>query len=237
MFSHWMKAIVACAMSALLLAGCSSVQHGPEYEGTYTAMVGPKVKLSSTSSYRLAAKTSEKNRLEKPYFIEFRARNALSYGHAFVVFGVRDKNGNVPLKDYNAKNGVLDPRYVEIAGLHPNSDRVSQFVVGHVVPVKASSGPSDGDFEEVYVLEKYRINLTEAEFKKVVQVIKHHKRMGVFWSGPLYACVHFVAAVARDLGLKNPPGLHLPPNYVSGLKRINGKNPKLKFSRRANPAT
>ena len=237
MISHMMKATIALAMSALLLVGCSSVQHGPEYEGTYTAMVGPKVKLSSTNSYKLAKQKTKSNGLEKPYFIEFRARNALSYGHAFVVFGVRDSKGRVPLKDYKVKNGVLDPRYVEIAGLHPNSDRVSQFVVGHVVPVKASSGPSDGDFEEAYVLEKYRINLTEAEFKKVVKVIKYHKRKGVLWSGPLYACVHFVAAIARDLGLKNPPGLHLPPKYVSGLRRINGKDPKLKFSRRTNPAT
>lgn len=233
MFSRLIRPAIVWAVSALILAGCSSVQR--EYEGTYTAMVGPKVRLSSVSNYRLAAQTVENTRFEKPYFIEFRARNARSYGHSFVVFGVRDKDGNVPLVDYDAKHGVLDPRYVEIAGLHPKTNYVAPFLIGHVVPVPAESGPSDGDFEEKYLLARYRINLTRSEFGKVVKVIQKHKRQGLFWSGPVYACVHFVAAISRDLGLQNPSGLHLPKSWVSELERINGDDPRLRISSLSEP--
>ena len=52
---------------------------------------------------------------KKPYFIEFRARNALTYGHASAVFGMLDSRGRIPVNN----KGVLNPKMVEISGLHP----------------------------------------------------------------------------------------------------------------------
>lgn len=202
------------------LVGCKSTDYG--YEGMYTSMVGPRVQSSSTSGYGLASRAAKRNKLKKPYFIEFRARNALTYGHTFVVFGPRDRKGGVP----TLKGGILDPKYVEISGLHPKADSPSVFMAGHVVPVPALTNASDGDFEEAYVTARYRINLTEAEFKQVVKVVQAHKRRGTLWSGPLYACVHYTAAIAHDLGLKGG-GMHLPERWVKNLKQRNGSNPKL----------
>ena len=87
---HKIIILLVCA----LLVGCSTAS---DHEGTYTAMVGPEVRLSSTAAYGLASRKVAQTGLEKPYFIEFRARNAKSYGHASVVFGLLDRHGRVPV--------------------------------------------------------------------------------------------------------------------------------------------
>ena len=87
---HKIIILLVCA----LLVGCSTAS---DHEGTYTAMVGPEVRLSSTAAYGLASNKVAQTGLEKPYFIEFRARNAYSYGHAYVVFGVLNEDGEIPL--------------------------------------------------------------------------------------------------------------------------------------------
>ncbi|MGO4839016.1 hypothetical protein AB4144_42900, partial [Rhizobiaceae sp. 2RAB30] len=46
----------------------------------------------------------------KRYFVEFRSRYALSYGHSYVVFGRLSPSGK-----------MINP---EVAGLHPASDSV-----------------------------------------------------------------------------------------------------------------
>ncbi|MGL4399423.1 MAG: hypothetical protein ACRCXD_06120, partial [Luteolibacter sp.] len=45
---------------------------------------------------------------QKPYFVEFRARSALSYGHTFAAFGRRAPDGSI--------------RKFEVAGLHPATE-------------------------------------------------------------------------------------------------------------------
>lgn len=62
------------------------------------------------------------------YFIEFRSRYALSYGHTYVVFGTANKVGGV---------GKM-----EVAGLHPASESEVPYVLGHFVPVPAETGRS-----------------------------------------------------------------------------------------------
>jgi hypothetical protein len=66
--------------------------------------------------------------------------------------------------------GVLDPKRVQISGLHPATSDPKQWAKGHVTPVPAETGPSDGDFEDAYVLARYQVNLTEAEFRKAAEV-------------------------------------------------------------------
>src|SRR5262249_6691342 len=51
------------------------------------------------------------------YYVDFRARTAASYGHAFLWYG------------------RMDQKQVEVAGLHPASDSVIPYILGHVVPV------------------------------------------------------------------------------------------------------
>src|SRR6266705_1972990 len=67
-----------------------------------------------------------RTKAEKPairYFIEFRSRTALSYGHAYVVYGRLDARGQ-----------MVNP---QVAGMHPASNNVVPFMIGLVVPVPA----------------------------------------------------------------------------------------------------
>ncbi len=151
----------------------------------------------------------------KPCFLEFRARGAVTYGHASVVFGKLDPWGRVPVD----QNGVLLPSMTEITGLHPSS---ATMAMGHIVPVPALTGPSDGDHEDAYIIERYRIDLTESEFARVVAVIKEHKRKAQVWHGLTANCVTYIHHIAHDLGLKTPSPVGLPPTYVARLKKLNG---------------
>ena len=83
------------------------------------------------------------------FFVEFRARNAASYGHMYVMYG-----------EVNDRHEVINS---EIAGFFPAGDSgkcvncsVYYWTMGHVVPVPAEIGTSDGDLEEQYVLARYR---------------------------------------------------------------------------------
>lgn len=155
----------------------------------------------------------------KSYFVEFRARNAHSYGHASVVFGKLDSNGKIPK---NGK-GVLDPRRVQISGLHPATDDPKQWVKGHAVPVPAETGPSDGDFEDAYVTARYQVDLTEAEFRKVVAIINRHKTSYAYWYAPNYAsnCLGYIGSIAKEMGLRVPTVPTMPKHYVRQLRALN----------------
>ena len=58
------------------------------------------------------------------YYVDFRARTAASYGHAFVWYGRTGQRG------------------VEVAGLHPATDSVIPYIIGHVLPVISETGAS-----------------------------------------------------------------------------------------------
>lgn len=156
---------------------------------------------------------------KKPYFIEFRARSAYSYGHASVVFGKLDKNGNVPVD----RNGVLIPSMVQISGLHPATSDPKQWLKGHSIPVPAETGPSDGDFEDKYVTARYQVNLTEQEFREVVKIVGKHKVSYNYWYAPNYStnCLGYIGSIAKDMGLKVPAVPLLPKDYVKTLKIMN----------------
>jgi hypothetical protein len=110
---------------ALTVAACQSEDKGPQPRLVSRA---PYAGTAAPSSATAMAAQSSQNR---QYFIEFRSRYALSYGHTYVIFGRADKNGN-----------MINP---EVAGLHPASDSEVPYVLGHFVPVPAETGWSDGD--------------------------------------------------------------------------------------------
>jgi hypothetical protein len=139
------------------------------------------------------------------YYVDFRARTAASYGHAFLWYGRTD-----------------DPR-VEVAGLHPASDSPIPYVIGHVLPVPAETGASYGDLDEQYVTAHYRVYLSEPDAKKVFAYIKHLQQISLLWHGAAYNCMTFIGAVAQYMGLNTPPTpLMYPEDYVKKLEEING---------------
>ena len=73
----------------------------------------------------------------KPYFVEFRSRTAVSYGHTFVFHG-RLGDGN-RFASY------------QVAGLHPKGDDPNVYMQGMMVPVESETGASWGDLDEQYL--------------------------------------------------------------------------------------
>jgi hypothetical protein len=91
------------------------------------AVAGPNDSASS-SDMKLTRRSSSKG----PYYVDFRARTAASYGHAFVWYGKTSE------------------KQVEVAGLHPAGD-VLPYVLGHLMWVPSETGASYGDLDEQYL--------------------------------------------------------------------------------------
>jgi hypothetical protein len=222
------------AAALLALSGCSLMPEArpvasqiKTYDSTFTPGAFPygyarrtKNPFSMTFLGRGAGfKVHPEAEGDKPYFVEFRARNALTYGHASVVFGKLDANGRIPVDE----NGVLDPSRVQISGLHPATNDPKQWAKGHAVPVPAETGPSDGDFEDAYVTARFQINLTEEEFRKLVAVVNRHKASYAYWYAPNYAsnCLGYIGSIAKAMGLRVPTVPTMPKQYVNQLKALN----------------
>src|SRR5215467_2166161 len=139
------------------------------------------------------------------YYVDFRARTAASYGHAFVWYGRADQ------------------KQIEIAGLHPASESVVPYLLGHIIPVPSETGKSYGDLDEGYVTASYRVYMTEAEAKDVFAFIKRLQAMSPMWNAATWNCVAFIQAIAIHMDLK-VPGNHLlyPEDWVNQLRKLNG---------------
>jgi hypothetical protein len=139
------------------------------------------------------------------YYVDFRARTAASYGHAFVWYGRADQ------------------KQIEVAGVHPATESVVPYIIGHLIPVPAETGKSYGDLDEDYVTASYRVYMTEAEAKDVFAFIKRLESMSLVWNAATWNCVAFIQAVAIHMGLK-VPGNHLlyPEDWVNQLRKLNG---------------
>lgn len=141
------------------------------------------------------------------YFVEFRSRYALSYGHTYVIFGRLNKAG-----------GMVNP---EVAGLAPATNDTGPYVLGHFVPVPAETGASDGDLEEAYRSASWRVLLTPSEYNETVAFIRKLKAKSKFWQASVYNCNAFVAEIARSMGYKAPSIWLRPQQFVTQLREMN----------------
>jgi len=143
----------------------------------------------------------------KRFFVEFRARNAASYGHMYVMYG-----------EVNQRREVIRS---EIAGFFPAGDSrtcencsVYNWTIGHVIPVASEIGASDGDLEEQYVLARYRVWVDAAQYNGLVAYIKQRKAQQGLWHAFLNNCVTFGRDVAVFLNLNVPPLMRIAPSIV-----------------------
>ena len=138
-----------------------------------------------------------------PYYVDFRARTAASYGHAFVWFGKTSE------------------KQVEVAGLHPKGDELA-YMLGHLMWVPAETGASYGDLDVQYLTASYRVYLSETDAKKVFAYIKHLQATSPLWNAETANCTAFIGRIATFMGLKVPFHLQKPEGYVNELKEMNG---------------
>jgi len=156
----------------------------------------------------------------RPYFVEFRARSAASYGHMYVLYGQVNGHGEIIKSD--------------IAGLHPAGDAndcencsLLAWTLGHLLFVPSETGASDGDLEEKYVTARYRVMVDAATYKKVSAYIKQKKADKPMWHALMNSCVTFGNAIAENMGLKTPSSTFMEPkDYVESLRDLNGGKPQ-----------
>src|SRR4051794_5788849 len=141
-----------------------------------------------------------------PYFIEFRSRAAQSYGHTFAVYG---RVGQKITAD-------------QVVGLHPFTESPIPWMAGHLILVPSETGASDGDIEDEYIIARYRILLTEPDYRRIVAHMKQMQASSPVWHAVLYNCNAFVADIAKYMGLKTPfSTLQMPKDFITQLREMN----------------
>jgi hypothetical protein len=194
---------------ALTVAGCApDAQIKPNvvsYDNEGSMAVGAP---SNSKTRNSALETASSPQQTGRYYIEFRSRYALSYGHTYVIFGRLDNGGK-----------VIDR---EVAGLHPASNSAVPYVLGHYIPVPAETGESDGDLEDKYRSASWRVTLNEAEYNKVVAYIRKLQASSHLWQATVFNCNAFVGEIARSMGYKTPGIWLRPQQFVTRLREMNG---------------
>jgi hypothetical protein len=150
-----------------------------------------------------AQSTARLGSAKGPYYVDFRARTAASWGHAFVWYGKTSE------------------RQVEVAGLTPAGDTLA-YVLGHVTWVPSETGASYGDLDPQYLTASYRVYLSETDAKRVFAYIKKLQATSPVWNAETFNCTGFIGDIASFMGLKVPNRWQRPENYVNSLKAMNG---------------
>ena len=146
-----------------------------------------------------------------PYYVDFRARTAASWGHAFVWFGKTSE------------------RAVEVAGLTPAGD-TAPYVLGHLIWVPSETKASYGDLDPQYLTASYRVYLSEPDAKRVFAYIKKLQASSPVWNAETTNCTAFIGSIAEFMGLKVPHRWQRPENYVNSLKAMNDGRQMIRLS-------
>jgi hypothetical protein len=178
------------------------------FEMPASAAPADKSKATSEARQRPAKAKAKSSRSKGGYFIEFRSRYALSYGHSFVIFGRMSPSGK-----------MINP---EVAGLHPKSNSVVPYMLGHIIPVPAETGASDGDLEDEYKSANWRVMVSKPEYDKVVAYIRKKQKSSPVWHAAVYNCNAFAADIARFMGYKTPNIWLMPQDFMTKLREWNG---------------
>ena len=205
---HRLDVVVGLCAAAILIAPSVRTAQAQEVhkEG---GVVSVKLGESAPPVAR-ASNTRPTSKLAGRYFVDFRARTAASYGHAFLWYGRLNEHGKVGK--------------IEVAGLHPASDSVVPYILGHLVPVPSETGKSYGDLDEQYLTANYRVYLSEADAKEVFAFIQHKQATSPLWIAGVYNCTAFLADIADHMGLRTPPASTwmYPEDFVNRLRELNG---------------
>ncbi len=170
--------------------------------------------VSADTASRAAPQSTRRSvaRAEKgPYYVDFRARTAASWGHAFVWYGKTSEKA------------------VEVAGLTPAGDTLA-YVLGHITFVPSETGASYGDLDPEYLTASYRVYLSEADAKRVFAYIKELQASSPVWNAETANCTGFIGDIAEFMGLKVPHRWQRPEKFVNSLKDMNGGRQMVRLS-------
>jgi hypothetical protein len=201
---------LACMLGVCALAIMAASQAQPASAQNPRATKVAATSGESPSATGEATATPTRSKLAGRYFVDFRARTAATYGHAFVWYGRLTDRGKVGK--------------IEVAGLHPASDSPIPYILGHIIPVPSETGKSYGDLDEQYLTANYRVYLSEADAKAVFAYIQQKQANSPLWWNGVYNCTRFVADIAEFMGLKAPATSTwmYPETFINSLKEVNG---------------
>jgi hypothetical protein len=186
----------------------SHIQEGYKRVANADALVTSETESNpAPQSPRRPASRSAKG----PYYVDFRARTAASWGHAFVWFGKTSE------------------RAVEVAGLTPAGDTIP-YVLGHLTWVPSETKASYGDLDPQYLTASYRVYLSEPDAKRVFAYIKKLQASSPVWNAETTNCTAFIGSIAEFMGLKVPHRWQRPENYVNNLKAMNDGRQMVRLS-------
>ncbi len=142
----------------------------------------------------------------KRYYIDFRAAQIGAYGHSYVAFGRLDARGRPASADY--------------ADLHPMGGYLVM-AVGHVLPVPANTTWDPGVLK-LPVASSYFRPISAAQYARLQAAIRATRaNPQPYWNALTYNCNHFVAKLARAVGLAAPDDLKLAYAFVPALRELN----------------
>ena len=194
------------APAALAQQSSDERQSGPTTRNSKpTASLASAPHLASAPARSQTRAATAKPTAPHPYFIEFRARYALSYGHTYAVHGRVGQK--ITKKD--------------VIGLHPATESSLPWMIGHLIPVISETGASDGDAEEEYVSARYRVVLTAAEYAKLKTFMNNLKSRSIFWHAAIYNCNRFLGDIAGYVGLETPSHFSRPKEYINEMRSLN----------------
>jgi hypothetical protein len=177
--------------------------HKPSAKRSVVAAVATSDAVSPSNEVKPVRRAQAGVSAKGPYYVDFRARTAATYGHAFVWFGkTTDKK-------------------VEVAGLWPQGDEVP-YMLGHLMWVPSGTGATYGDLDVQYLTASYRVYLSEADAMKTFAYIKHLQDTNPLWNAETTNCTAFIGEIASFMGLKTPFHLQKPEAYVNQLRELNG---------------
>jgi hypothetical protein len=177
--------------------------HKPSAKRSVVAAVATSDAVSPSNEAKPVRRSQAGASAKGPYYVDFRARTAATYGHAFVWFG------------------KTSDKKVEVAGLWPQGDEVP-YMLGHLMWVPAGTGATYGDLDVQYLTASYRVYLSEADAMKTFAYIKHLQETNPLWNAETTNCTSFIGEIASFMGLKTPFHLQKPEAYVNQLRDLNG---------------
>jgi hypothetical protein len=140
------------------------------------------------------------------YYIEFRVAEIGTYGHSYVMYGRLGGNGQPADRHY--------------ADLHPVGS-YALMAIGHVLPVPANT-TWDPDVLKLPVAHAYRRKLSATEYQKLLAAVKRaNANKNPTWNALTNNCNHYVAALARAIGMNAPDDLKVSYAFIPSLRTLN----------------
>ncbi len=142
---------------------------------------------------------------ERPgYFIEFRARPSVYFGHTFIIYGQIDAAGRVVERHH--------------AGLVPGDDFWQALVIPIPVRGEVRADPDD-DARPTDAI--YRRRLTAVEYRRLLAKLRLLRATQRQWHFIFFNCNDFVIEIAETVGLNRLPSWFAPRLWVEGLHVLN----------------